>query len=165
MAEMIPDPHPELEVLGEYDVVVAGGGPTGVCAGLSSARRGLKTLVIEQANCLGGIATAGLHQKIAVYFGSGGKPEIVGGIPKEIAERAVAEGGPEHRRADPLRARGLHRRREHDWRHGLDGVHILLVALQGRQRRLRPRHRKLTPWQPRDDIKAYKSIYELHYTY
>jgi hypothetical protein len=37
------------------------------------------------------MATAGLHQKIAVFFASGGAPDIVGGIPKEIAAAAVAE--------------------------------------------------------------------------
>ena len=90
----IKEPVREIEVIGEYDVVVCGGGPAGVCAGLASARQGLKTLLIEQFNCLGGIATAGLHQKIAVFTGSGGYPEIAGGLPREISKRSseTAEG-------------------------------------------------------------------------
>lgn len=88
MGRAIADPASELDVLGEYDVLVAGGGPAGVCAGLAAARRGMKTLLVEQFNCLGGMATAGLHQKIAVFQGAGGRPDIAGGIPREIAERA-----------------------------------------------------------------------------
>jgi hypothetical protein len=81
----------KIEVIGEYDVVIAGGGPAGVCAGLASARMGMKTLLIEQFNCLGGIATAGLHQHIGMFLGVGGKPDITGGIPREIFNTAVKE--------------------------------------------------------------------------
>ncbi len=91
MRHTIADPAAELEVLGEYDVLVAGGGPAGVCAGLAAARNGMNTLLVEQFNCLGGMATAGLHQKVAVFQGAGGRPEIAGGIPREIAERAAAD--------------------------------------------------------------------------
>ena len=41
----------------EYDVIVCGGGPAGVAAAISSARCGVKTLLIEQQFSLGGIAT------------------------------------------------------------------------------------------------------------
>ncbi|MFO8009126.1 MAG: FAD-dependent oxidoreductase [Candidatus Brocadiia bacterium] len=91
MREVIREPATDIAVLGRFDVAVAGGGPAGVCAGLAAARAGADTILIEQFNCLGGMATAGLHQKIAVFRGSGGEPEIVGGIPREIAQRAVAD--------------------------------------------------------------------------
>lgn len=89
----ISEPARDIEVLGEYDVIVAGGGPAGVCAGIASARLGMKTLLVEQFGCLGGMATSGLHQKIAVFFAEGGSPEIVGGIGKEIASRAMSDFG------------------------------------------------------------------------
>ncbi|NLN76045.1 MAG: FAD-dependent oxidoreductase [Armatimonadetes bacterium] len=87
----ITDPARQIELLDDHDVVVAGGGPAGICAGLAAARRGLKTLIIEQSGCLGGIATAGLHSKIAQFRGSQGQGDIIGGIPAEIVDRAVRD--------------------------------------------------------------------------
>jgi flavin-dependent dehydrogenase len=52
-------PRP-LPILGRYDVVVVGGGTSGAPAGISAARRGSKTLVIEYLDELGGVGTAGL---------------------------------------------------------------------------------------------------------
>ena len=37
----------------DYDVIVVGGDPEGVCAAVSSARNGLKTLLIEDDEALG----------------------------------------------------------------------------------------------------------------
>ena len=41
----------------DYDVIVVGGDPEGVCAAVSSARNGLKTLLIEDDEALGGLMT------------------------------------------------------------------------------------------------------------
>jgi len=49
-----------LPVLGEFDVVVVGGGTAGAPAGIGAARSGAKTLVIEFLDELGGVGTAGL---------------------------------------------------------------------------------------------------------
>lgn len=40
-----------------YDVIVAGGGFTGVCAAIGAAREGKKVLIIDRNNCFGGAAT------------------------------------------------------------------------------------------------------------
>ncbi|MDR0520358.1 MAG: FAD-dependent oxidoreductase [Planctomycetaceae bacterium] len=49
----------EIPVIGEYDVVVVGGGTSGAPAGIASARQGAKTLVLEYLHDLGGTGTAG----------------------------------------------------------------------------------------------------------
>lgn len=82
----------DLSVAREVDVLVVGGGPAGVGAGLAAARQGARTLVVEQFNCLGGVATAGGHGHISIFSEWGGQRRIVGGIAHEIANRVVAEG-------------------------------------------------------------------------
>ncbi len=51
-----------VPVLGEYDVVVCGGGPAGIGAAVAAGRAGARTLLIEATSCLGGlIGNAGLR--------------------------------------------------------------------------------------------------------
>lgn len=54
-----------IPAVGEYDVVVVGGGTTGAPAGISAARQGAKTLVLEYLHDLGGVGTAGA---ISIYY-------------------------------------------------------------------------------------------------
>lgn len=49
-----------LSVLGEYDVVVIGGGTSGSAAAIGASRRGAKVLVAEYQEGLGGVGTLGL---------------------------------------------------------------------------------------------------------
>src|SRR3954465_2569267 len=44
----------------DYDVIVAGGGPTGCTAAAAAAREGAKTLLIEGTGALGGSGTSAL---------------------------------------------------------------------------------------------------------
>ena len=52
----------DVKIAKEFDteVLVIGGGPAGVCAAISSARMGAKTLLVEQGGFCGGMATRGL---------------------------------------------------------------------------------------------------------
>ena len=52
-----------LPVLGEYDVVVIGGGTAGAPAGIAAGRHGAKTLVVDYLHALGGVGTAGAISK------------------------------------------------------------------------------------------------------
>ena len=54
------EPEKRIPVSDEVDILVAGGGPAGVGAALSAARLGMKTMIIEMLDCLGGVATAGM---------------------------------------------------------------------------------------------------------
>jgi hypothetical protein len=65
-----------LPVLGSYDVVVVGGGTGGAPAGISAARQGAKTLVIEYLDGLGGVGTLGLIG--SYYYG------VLEGFTKEL---------------------------------------------------------------------------------
>ncbi len=73
------------------DVLVAGGGPAGCAAAVAARRRGLSVLLVEAASALGGTATGG---QVAHWLGGrtpGGR-WVVGGIFRELAEGAVADG-------------------------------------------------------------------------
>ena len=89
---MTNDESKQLPVAREVDVLVVGGGPAGVGAALAAARNGAKTLVVEQFNCLGGVATAGGHGHISKYDEGGTGRRIVGGIADEIGNRVVEAG-------------------------------------------------------------------------
>jgi len=55
----VKNPAMDIPVLGQYDVVVVGGGTGGAPAGIAAARRGAKTLVLESLHGLGGVSTLG----------------------------------------------------------------------------------------------------------
>ncbi|MEG3655835.1 FAD-dependent oxidoreductase [Arenibacter palladensis] len=80
-----------------YDVIVCGGGPSGVAAALSAARRGAKTLLIERYGFCGGMATAAL---VNPWCGheftdpkSGKNASLIGGIFREIVLELYKRGG------------------------------------------------------------------------
>ncbi len=81
-----------LAVADEVDVLVVGGGPAGVGAAFAAAANGARTLVVEQFNCLGGVATAGGHGHISKYDEEMTARRIVGGVAHELANRVVAGG-------------------------------------------------------------------------
>jgi len=54
------EPAKEIDVFGEYDVIVVGGGVAGLTSAIASARNNAKTLLVEQFGYLGGTATASL---------------------------------------------------------------------------------------------------------
>lgn len=90
--ELKSELYKDLPVFKEVDVLVAGGGPAGVGAALAAARNGASTMIVEQFNCLGGVATAAGHGHISRYDEIGTGRRIIGGIAHEIGTRIAADG-------------------------------------------------------------------------
>ncbi len=74
--------HREIPLNTEYDVIVAGGGPSGCAAAVASARGGARTLLIEATGALGGIGTSGLVPAWCPF--SDGEKIIYKGIAEEV---------------------------------------------------------------------------------
>jgi hypothetical protein len=104
-------PPRTAKVLPEVDVLVVGGGPSGLGAALGAAEAGAKVLLAERYGFLGGSATAGLVVTMASYYTSSdiplqktndvtlfptdhgsGKP-IIGGVWAKLVELLVSANG------------------------------------------------------------------------
>ena len=72
----------DLKIHEGYDVIVAGGGPSGIAAAVAAAREGAKTLLIEQSGQLGGMAVTGLVPAWTPY--TDGIRIIYGGLSKRV---------------------------------------------------------------------------------
>lgn len=76
----VESPAQIVPVLGEYDVVVIGGGTGGAPAGISAARQGAKTLVVEYLHGLGGVGTMGYISKYYYGYIKGFTAEVDQGV-------------------------------------------------------------------------------------
>jgi len=102
--------HCKAEEREYYDVVVTGGGPAGIGAAIAAARGGMRTLLVEDSCCMGGVSTIGglpfylgamtgsisflQMLKLGLPYKDLKRPkEAVGGIFKEMTERIKAAGG------------------------------------------------------------------------
>ncbi len=78
-----------MNLIDKYDVIVVGGGPSGVAAACASARDGAKTLLIEQTGVLGGMGTIGLVPSFGPF--DNGKEMVYRGIGRDILYRMNKE--------------------------------------------------------------------------
>lgn len=77
--------------MNKYDLIVVGGGFAGCAAAISAAREGLRVLLIEQANCLGGAPANCLVNPFMPYSTkiNGKETSLCKGLFQEINERLI----------------------------------------------------------------------------
>ena len=83
----VVEPQKKTPVMAEADVVVVGGGAAGIGAALAAGRNGVSTILLEQANCLGGLQTQCLNPRFTQV-----DPAVTTGIVLEICEHVEKEG-------------------------------------------------------------------------
>jgi hypothetical protein len=81
--------HRDLPVAKARDVVVCGGGPSGIAAALAARRAGLDVLVVEGQGQLGGNGTSGLVSHWLGGRTSDCRRWVVGGVFRSICEEAA----------------------------------------------------------------------------
>lgn len=82
-----------LGYYGSYDVIVCGGGTSGVAAAIASARTGAKTLLIERVGQLGGqMNFSGPPGFSYAYLYNARHEQVVGGFAEETYKRLLDEG-------------------------------------------------------------------------
>lgn len=74
------------------DVIVVGGGPSGMCAAIAAAREGVSVILVEQGGFCGGMATRGLVGPFMTCYDSKGEKMIIRGLFEEIVDRMVERG-------------------------------------------------------------------------
>jgi hypothetical protein len=90
MTTTVDIPLQRAEVLSTADVVVAGGGPAGLAAAVTAARRGAGVVLLENYGFFGGNLTAASVGTICGLYmrtSSGGFEPLVGGFGAEMAAR------------------------------------------------------------------------------
>lgn len=95
MPSFLSEPARQTPLLGEYEVVVLGGGPAGIAAAMAAAQSGRSTLLVERYGFLGGMGTAagvtnfcGLHANV-----HGEIRQVVHGVADDLLGRIDRLGG------------------------------------------------------------------------
>lgn len=90
----IEEPSRKIPVMAETDVLVIGGGPSGLAAAMAAAREGVDTMLIERFGSLGGNITQSHVASIAWYRYE--KTVEAGGIGMEFEAMAEEMGAAQH---------------------------------------------------------------------
>ena len=77
----------------DCDVLVVGGGVSGISAAVAAARGGARVILCERSGMLGGTATKGLVGPFMTCYDQAAEVQIIRGFFSEFVDRMVAEGG------------------------------------------------------------------------
>lgn len=129
LKQRLQEPARELPVMGEYDVVVVGGGIAGVAAALAASRAGTKVCLLEKVCALGGLATVG---NVIIYLPlcDGNGRQVIGGIGEELLRLSVDDVPVPEIRVEPAPAcwepgGDLEERKKHRFRNGYNPITFL----------------------------------------
>ena len=86
----------------KYDIVVVGGGLSGMCAAIAAARHGAKTAIIQNRSMFGGNASSEVRMHIVGASSHGAKADLAETRPT-IEAFAAVEGLDGHGRAATIR--------------------------------------------------------------
>jgi hypothetical protein len=95
----IIEPARQLRVIGQYDVLVVGGGPAGLTSALAAAEEGLRVGLIDGRSFVGGNMTIGLP---VLGFLSQKGVQIIRGLPQRFIDRLKACNAASEHRPCPL---------------------------------------------------------------
>jgi hypothetical protein len=84
------EPARDIPVAGEFDVIVAGGGPAGSSAAIAAARAGARTLLLESQGSIGGVWTSGIMTELS---DTRNKKGVVTEILSSLRKRGGLTGG------------------------------------------------------------------------
>lgn len=99
MKEPVQEPGRILPVRKEVDVLVVGGGPSGIIAAQAAAEDGLKVTLLESRSFVGGNMTIGLP--VLGFLGQKGN-QVINGLPQKFIDRLAARDAASEHRPCPL---------------------------------------------------------------
>lgn len=99
MTQYVSEPAREIPVRLDVDVLVVGGGPSGIIAAQAAAEDGLKVALIDSRSFLGGNLTIGLP--ILGFLGQKGN-QIIKGLPDKFIQRLKDQDAASEHRPCPL---------------------------------------------------------------
>lgn len=93
-------PAERIPVVRAVDVLVCGGGPSGVSAAVAAARLGARVLLVERYGFFGGMATAANVAIWHTLWSMDRETQVIGGLPAEYIDRLQRRGAATNFRPD-----------------------------------------------------------------